>query len=128
MSTLVIQCEVKCANLFLQYDAKDDSSTATAEFEPEVGDHGKLLKCLGENPRSVSSTVEDQQTINVQCKFIASLSVHCHARFLGAFTACCGVFKDITLVGANQCNFFENANSCSKGSVANRLKGLINRT
>jgi len=37
-----------------------------------------------------------------------------HCRFQSAFTACSCVFKVITLVWANQRNFFENATTCSK--------------
>jgi len=36
------------------------------------------------------------------------------SRFQHAFTACFCVFRVITLVGSNQRNYFENANSCSK--------------
>ncbi len=72
MSNFVTPFKVKKTNHFFQYDPKEAASTATAEFEPEVGDHGKLLKCLGENPRLVSSKVEDQKSINVHCKCFAS--------------------------------------------------------
>ncbi len=36
------------------------------------------------------------------------------SHFQHAFTACVCVFKVITLVGSNQSNYFENANTCSK--------------
>ena len=63
---------------------------------------------------------------------MSSKKPRCHTRFQRAFTACCCVFKVITLVGSNQGNYFENANACSKRTlktrVATRLKiiGLNN--
>jgi len=42
------------------------------------------------------------------------LKLRCDERFTNAFTACSCVFKEITLVWANQGNFFENATACSK--------------
>ncbi len=42
------------------------------------------------------------------------LKLGCDSRFQRAFTACSCVFKVITLVLANQRNFFENATTCSK--------------
>ncbi len=40
--------------------------------------------------------------------------LRCHECFRHAFTACGCVFKEITLVGSNQGNYFENATACSK--------------
>jgi len=40
--------------------------------------------------------------------------LRCDERFTHAFTACGSVFKEITLVGSNQGNYFENATACSK--------------
>jgi hypothetical protein len=42
------------------------------------------------------------------------LKLRCDERFTHAFTACGCVFKEITLVGSNQGNYFENATACSK--------------
>ena len=39
------------------------------------------------------------------------LKARCHTRFQGSVTACVYVFKEITLVGSNQRNYFENANA-----------------
>ncbi len=54
------------------------------------------------------------------------LKLRCDERFTRAFTACGCVFKEITLVGSNQGNFFENATACSKHTlkttVATQLK------
>jgi len=54
------------------------------------------------------------------------LKLHCDSRFQRVITACSCVFKVITLVGSNQCNFFENATACSKRTlkttVATQLK------
>ncbi len=41
----------------------------------------------------------------------------CNSRFQRAFTACCCVLKVIVLVWANQGNYFENANACSKRAL-----------
>jgi len=43
-----------------------------------------------------------------------SLKLSCDSRFQRAYTACCCVFKVITLAWANQGNYFENANACCK--------------
>jgi hypothetical protein len=40
--------------------------------------------------------------------------LRCDERFTHAFTACGCDFKEITLVGSNQGNYFENENACSK--------------
>ncbi len=40
--------------------------------------------------------------------------LRCDERFTHAFTACSCVFKETTLVWANQRNYFENATTCSK--------------
>jgi len=57
-----------------------------------------------------------------------SIKLRCDERFTHAFTACGCVFKEITLVGSNQGNFFENATACSKRIrktfVATQLKVL----
>jgi len=42
------------------------------------------------------------------------LKLRCDTSFQHAFTTFSFVFKVITLVWANQCNFFENATTCSK--------------
>jgi hypothetical protein len=42
------------------------------------------------------------------------LKLRCDERFTHAFTACERVFKEITLVGSNQSNYFENATAFSK--------------
>jgi hypothetical protein len=56
----------------------------------------------------------------------STLKLSCDSRFQRAFTACCFVFKVITLAWANQGNYFENANACSKRTlkttVATQLK------
>jgi len=53
----------------------------------------------------------------------------CKAELRKAFYAC--VFKEITLVGLNQCNYFENATACSKRTlktaVAIQLKRNMRR-
>ena len=50
------------------------------------------------------------------------VKVRCHTRFQRAFTACCCVFKEITMVGSNQSNYFENSKRTLKTRVATRLK------
>jgi len=57
-----------------------------------------------------------------------SLKLRCDTRFQHAFTAFNCVFKVMTLVWANQRNYFENATTCSirtlKTTVATQLKRL----
>ncbi len=43
--------------------------------------------------------------------------LRCDERFTHAFTACSCVFKENTLVGSNQGNYFENENACSKRTL-----------
>jgi len=50
-----------------------------------------------------------------KCKI--SFKLRCDGRFQRAFIACCCIFKVITLVWANQDNFFENANTYSKRTL-----------
>jgi hypothetical protein len=54
------------------------------------------------------------------------LKLCCDERFTHAFTAYGCVFKEITLVGSNQRNYFENPTACSKHTlkttVATQLK------
>jgi len=45
------------------------------------------------------------------------LKLRCDERTTHAFTACGCVFKEITLVGSNQGNFFDNATACSKRTL-----------
>jgi hypothetical protein len=57
------------------------------------------------------------------------LMLRCDTRFQRAFTACCCVFKEITLVWVNQRNYLENATTCSeltlKMRVATQLYALM---
>jgi len=46
-----------------------------------------------------------------------TLKLRCDIRFQRAFTACSCVFKVITLIWANQRNYFENATACSKRTL-----------
>jgi len=48
---------------------------------------------------------------------ICNLKVRCDERFTHALTACGCVFKEITLVGSNQGNYFENATACCKRTL-----------
>ncbi len=60
-----------------------------------------------------------------------SLKLHCDTRFQRAFTACVCFFKVITLVWANQRNYFENVTAWTKRTlkttVATQLKGTFQR-
>jgi len=49
------------------------------------------------------------------------LKLRCDTRFQRAFTACVCVFKVITLVWANQRNYFENATVCSICTLKTRV-------
>ena len=42
------------------------------------------------------------------------------------FNACCCVFKEITLVGSYQRNYFENATACSKCTLNTRVATRLN--
>ena len=53
------------------------------------------------------------------------LKARCHTRFQRAFTPCCCVFKEITLFGSNQRNYFETANAC-KTNVENACRNSAN--
>ena len=48
----------------------------------------------------------------------------CDTRFQRAFTAYVCVFKVVILIGANQCNFSENANVCRKRTLKTRVATL----
>jgi len=69
--------------------------------------------------------------INANVKQLSQLSykLRCDEHFMHAFTACACVFKEITLVDSNQCNYFENVTECSKRTlkttVATQLKELV---
>ncbi len=61
---------------------------------------------------------------------IEPFKLSCESRFQGAFTACCCVFKVITLGCPNQSNYFKNATAaCSKSTlkttVVTRLKSVV---
>jgi len=57
--------------------------------------------------------------------FDVYLKLRCDERFTHAFSACGCIFKEITFVGSNQGNYFENATAWSKRTlkttVANQL-------
>jgi len=66
-----------------------------------------------------------------RAKFSFSLlKLRCDERFTHAFTACTCIFKEITLVGSNQGNYFQNATGCNKRTlkttVATQLKRKMN--
>ena len=48
-------------------------------------------------------------------------------RFQHVFTAYCCVFREIPLVGSNQRNYLENANTRSKGTLKTRVATRLNR-
>jgi len=52
---------------------------------------------------------------------VGMFKLRCDGRFTHAFTACVCVFKEITLVGSNQGNYFENATACSSKRVPSGL-------
>jgi len=51
----------------------------------------------------------------------------CDSRFQRAFTACVCVFKVITLVWANQGNFFKNETTCSKRTLKTTNSTQLNK-
>jgi len=55
-----------------------------------------------------------------------SIKLSCDSRFQCAFTACVCVFKEITLVGSSQRNYFENAAACSKRTLKTIVATQLN--
>jgi len=51
------------------------------------------------------------------CRKYREIKLRCDSRFQRAFTACSCVFKVITLIRANQRNYFENATACNKRTL-----------
>jgi hypothetical protein len=66
---------------------------------------------MNENKKTMS-----QSTKNVS-KSVCIFKLRCDERFTHAFTARGCVFREITLVGSNQGNYFENATACSKRTL-----------
>jgi len=54
------------------------------------------------------------------------LKLSCDSHFQRAFTACVCIFKVITLVGANQGNYVENATACSKRTLKTTVVTQLN--
>ncbi len=54
---------------------------------------------------------------NLPINRLLNLKLRCNERFTHEFTACGCVFKEITLVGSNQGNYFENVIACSKRTL-----------
>jgi len=54
---------------------------------------------------------------SVLIRYFLRLKLSCDSRFQRAFTACVCVFILVTLVWANQGNYIENANACSKRTL-----------
>jgi len=54
------------------------------------------------------------------------IKLRCDERLTHAFTACGCVFKEITLVGSNQGNYFENATACSKRTLKTTVATQLN--
>ncbi len=61
-----------------------------------------------------------------QCKTLSYKKLSCDSRLQRAFTACGCVFKEITLVGSNQGNYFENATACSKRTLKTTVATQLN--
>jgi len=66
-----------------------------------------------------------QNTLSVPHHFM-QLKLSCDSRLQRAFTACGCVFKEITLVGSNQGNYFENATACSKRTLKTHVTTQLN--
>ena len=61
-------------------------------------------------------------------KCFPSVKARCDTRFQRAFTQCCCVFKEITLVDLNQRNYFENTNACNKRTLKVRVANQLYKT
>ncbi len=59
-------------------------------------------------------------------RYILALKLRCDEHFTHAFTACGCVFKEITLVGSNQGNYFENVTACSKRMLKTTVATQLN--
>jgi len=87
-----------------------------------------IFECYG--VRFLSACIEGLMTTSYKLychiAYIRFLKLHCDTRFQRAFTACNFIFEEITLVWANQCNYFENTSACGKRTlkttVATQLK------
>ncbi len=56
------------------------------------------------------------------------LKLLCNERFTHAFTACSGcVFKEFTLVGSSQGNYFESTTACSKRTLKTAVAIQLNK-
>jgi len=49
------------------------------------------------------------------------VKLRCDTRFQRSFTACGCIFKEITLLGLNQSNFYESTTTCSKSTLKTRV-------
>ncbi len=78
------------------------------------------------HPNHFKGIMLKTRSLEFEYFFKFNLKLRCDDRFTHAFTACVCVFKEITLVGSNQGNYFENATACSKRTlkttVATQLK------
>jgi len=59
--------------------------------------------------------------------YVERNKLRCDTRFQRAFTTCSCVFKVITLVWANKCNYFENATACSKRKLKTTVATQLNK-
>jgi len=62
-----------------------------------------------------------KSTALIVCREKKTLKLCFNTRFQRAFTACSCVFKEITFVGSNQGNYFENVTECGKHVLRTRV-------
>ncbi len=79
-------------------------------FHQSFFKHGEKVKDKHKITLGLTLTGKD---LNKFCQ----VKLRCEERFTHAFNACGCVFKEITLVGSNHDNCFENATACSKRTL-----------
>jgi len=82
----------------------------------------KQLGCCRRNVTKKFTALLLIRKVYIQSRYwIRFLKLQCDERFTHAFTACSCVFKEITLVGSSQGNYFEKANAFSKRKQKTRV-------
>jgi len=89
---------------------------------------GQLSKNARSDPNSQKSFIVEQThlTSKISQNKRSTLKLRCDECFTHAFTACGCVFREITLVGSNQGNYFENATACSKRTLKTTVATQLN--
>ncbi len=87
-----------------------------------------FIKCWWNRLQASTNIRNNEQLLDSIVTLTSCFKLSCDIRFQCAFTACCCVFKVITLVWANQGNYFENVNACSKCTLKTTVATQLNST